>query len=218
MTKLIALAIGMTGTFYSNGQSAGQSAEITRIWSETCVNIKITSGAGFGAPDPTSVFVPPLDTPADRHPAGYYFLPDAFVAAAKTAPYVKEAAADLSALRVKLKSGEYDGADIMAAWIAIDELIARRQAEAAPSGTEGVVAAKPDRPLSFGERAVGLQFNPSNQTAVYQCKSKFAALIDQLEARRQSTTDGEVKRLCSIAITEAQTAQMWAVKALTWES
>jgi hypothetical protein len=85
-------------------------------------------------------------------------------------------------------------------------------------GTEGIVAAHPDRPMSFGERAVGLQFNPSNQTAVYQCKSKFAALIDQLEACRQSTTDGEVKRLCSIAITEAQTAQMWAVKALTWES
>lgn len=85
-------------------------------------------------------------------------------------------------------------------------------------GTEGIVAANPDRPMSFGERAVGLQFNPSNQTAVYQCKSKYAALIDQLEARRQSTTDGEVARLCSIAITEAQTAQMWAVKALTWNS
>lgn len=85
------------------------------------------------------------------------------------------------------------------------------------TGTEGIVAANPDRPMSFGERAVGLQFNPSNQTAVYQCKSKYAALIDQLEARRQSTDDGETKRLCSIAITEAQTAQMWAVKALTWK-
>lgn len=86
------------------------------------------------------------------------------------------------------------------------------------TSTEGVCAANPDRPLSYGERAVGLQFNPSNQTAVYQCKSRYASLIDQLEARRQSTSDGEVKRLCSIAITEAQTAQMWAVKALTWNS
>jgi hypothetical protein len=85
-------------------------------------------------------------------------------------------------------------------------------------GTEGIVAANPDRPLSFGERAVGLQFNPSNQTAVYRCKAGYASLIDQLEARRQSTTDGEVKRLCSVAITEAQGAQMWAVKALTWSS
>ena len=83
-------------------------------------------------------------------------------------------------------------------------------------GTEGIVAAHPERPMSFGEKAVGLQFNPSNQTAVYQCKSRYASLIDQLEARRQSTSSPEVKRLCSIAITEAQTAQMWAVKALTW--
>lgn len=87
MSKVIALAIGMTGTFFAaETGGAGQRAEITRIWSETCVNIKITSGAGFGAPDPTSVFVPPLDTPAERHPAGYYFLPDAFVAAALAEP------------------------------------------------------------------------------------------------------------------------------------
>jgi len=34
---------------------------------------------------------------------------------------------------------------------------------------------------------------------------------------RSTTTSGEVKRLCSVAITEAQTAQMWAVKAITWQ-
>jgi len=32
-----------------------------------------------------------------------------------------------------------------------------------------------------------------------------------------STTSPEVKRLASIAITEAQGAQMWAVKAITWK-
>lgn len=81
-----------------------------------------------------------------------------------------------------------------------------------------VVTIDTDPPLSFGDRAVGLSFNPSQDPAVKACKTRYAALIDQLEARRQSTTDGEVKRLCSIAITEAQTAQMWAVKALTWAS
>jgi len=30
---------------------------------------------------------------------------------------------ELKALRVRLKTGEYDGADIMQAWIAIDDLI-----------------------------------------------------------------------------------------------
>lgn len=74
-----------------------------------------------------------------------------------------------------------------------------------------------DPPLSFGDRAVGLSFNPSQDPAVKACKTRYASMIDQLEARRQSATDGEVKRLCSIAITEAQTAQMWAVKALTWQ-
>jgi len=34
---------------------------------------------------------------------------------------------------------------------------------------------------------------------------------------RNSSTSGEQKRLCSVAITEMQTAQMWAVKALTWK-
>jgi len=32
-----------------------------------------------------------------------------------------------------------------------------------------------------------------------------------------TTESGETKRLCSVAITELQTAQMWVVKALTWK-
>ena len=34
---------------------------------------------------------------------------------------------ELGFLRTKLKSGEYDGVDIMQAWIAIDELIELRE-------------------------------------------------------------------------------------------
>jgi hypothetical protein len=38
--------------------------------------------------------------------------------------------ADLQAVRTRLKTGEYDGTDIMRAWIAIDELLlARKDAE-----------------------------------------------------------------------------------------
>lgn len=85
-----------------------------------------------------------------------------------------------------------------------------------PTGTEGIVAANPDRPMSFGEKAVGLSFNPSGDTAVYQCKSAFARVIDQMNDLRAASTDPEVKRMTSVAITEAQAAQMWAVKAITW--
>lgn len=69
---------------------------------------------------------------------------------------------------------------------------------------------------TFGERAVGLSFNPSGDDAVAACKREFAVAIDRMNDLRNSTENPEVKRMASVAITEAQTAQMWAVKALTW--
>lgn len=74
-----------------------------------------------------------------------------------------------------------------------------------------------DQDLTFGEKAVGLTFNPSNDKNVEKCKKAFALVIDNLNNLRESTHDAEVNRMCSIAITEAQTAQMWAVKAITWK-
>ena len=69
---------------------------------------------------------------------------------------------------------------------------------------------------SFGEKAVGLSFNPSGDAAVDEIKRLYARVIDHMHARRGSAGSGEAARLYSIAITEAQAAQMWAVKALTW--
>lgn len=73
------------------------------------------------------------------------------------------------------------------------------------------------RKLTYGEMAVGLTFNPSNDDAVAQCKAEFARVIDRMNDLRNSTDNAEVKRMASVAITEAQTAQMWAVKAITWK-
>ena len=74
-----------------------------------------------------------------------------------------------------------------------------------------------NRELTFGEKAVGLMFNPGGSDAVGQCKAEFAAVIDRMHQLRNTSGDPEVKRMASVAITEAQTAQMWAVKALTWK-
>lgn len=74
-----------------------------------------------------------------------------------------------------------------------------------------------DRIITFGERAVGLSFNPSQNPEVYHAKRLSAEIIDMMDQLRQRTSDPEVKRMCSVAITEAQTAQMWAVKAITWK-
>jgi len=73
------------------------------------------------------------------------------------------------------------------------------------------------REITYGEKAVGLTFNPSNDDNVSACKAGFAILINMMNDLRNSTDDPEVKRMCSVAITEAQTAQMWAVKAITWK-
>ena len=70
--------------------------------------------------------------------------------------------------------------------------------------------------MTFGEKAVGISFNPSGDDAVARCKNEYAAVIDTMHELRETTDNPEVKRMASVAITEAQTAQMWAVKALTW--
>lgn len=73
-----------------------------------------------------------------------------------------------------------------------------------------------ERELSYGEKAVGISFNPSGDDMVLQIKAAYAEMIDILDGKRKSTESWEAKRLLSIAITEAQSAQMWAVKAFTW--
>lgn len=71
------------------------------------------------------------------------------------------------------------------------------------------------RPLTYGEKAVGITFNPSSMPEVDIIKWYYAAIIDQLNAAREVAWPGEKSRLLSIAITQAQDAQMWAVKAIT---
>lgn len=71
--------------------------------------------------------------------------------------------------------------------------------------------------LSFGQKAVGINFNPGGHPEVNYNKVQYASIIDQMNNLRNESTSPEQKRLCSVAITEAQAAQMWAVKAITWQ-
>lgn len=73
------------------------------------------------------------------------------------------------------------------------------------------------RELSYGEKAVGLTFNPSNDANVQKIKELYAQIIDTCNDLRTQSGQGEKGRLLSVAITEAQTAQMWAVKGTTWQ-
>lgn len=79
-----------------------------------------------------------------------------------------------------------------------------------------------NKELTYGEKAVGLSFNPGNNPDVDKIKKLSAELINIMDDLRKSqntlhdSKGSEGQRLCSIAITELQTAQMWAVKAITW--
>lgn len=71
--------------------------------------------------------------------------------------------------------------------------------------------------LTYGQRAVGLNFNPDGAESVRIAKQGCADLIDQIHKIELSTNDPETKRMAAIAIDKLQTAQMWAVKVITWQ-
>ncbi len=82
--------------------------------------------------------------------------------------------------------------------------------------------------LSYGQKAVGLNFNPGGDKKVSHQKILYAGVIDALkqELDKEPTygvegdTDmhvySERGQLLIEAIRQAQTAQMWAVKAITF--
>ena len=74
------------------------------------------------------------------------------------------------------------------------------------------------RELTFGEDAVGLKFNPSGNEKVDKIKNLYAEVIDLLNEERsngESNRHPEKNRILSYAITDAEKAQMSAVKGLT---
>ena len=66
--------------------------------------------------------------------------------------------------------------------------------------------------MTFGERRVGVDFNPSGSTMVDTIKGKAADLIDGLETAGFNEP-GEVARLKVLARTDIESAAHWAVKA-----
>jgi hypothetical protein len=72
--------------------------------------------------------------------------------------------------------------------------------------------------LSYGEKAVGLTFNPSGDATVNEIKSLYAKIIDICNSARAEAGQIEKNRHLSVAITDAETAQMRAVKGITFAS
>jgi hypothetical protein len=72
--------------------------------------------------------------------------------------------------------------------------------------------------LSYGQKAVGLTFNPSGDENVQKVKELYAQIIDLLIVTPVSNSDVSIKgRILGRALNEAIGAQMWAVKAITFK-
>lgn len=76
---------------------------------------------------------------------------------------------------------------------------------------------QPNEKPSFGDLAVGRSFNPSGSSRVDRLKALYAEIIDICNVARSEDVPPEAKRHWSVAITDAETAQMRAVKAATWK-
>lgn len=83
---------------------------------------------------------------------------------------------------------------------------------------------EPQRQLTFGEKAVGISFNPGGKPEVNSIKQLAADLIDELNNQRQAAkgdgsavVNGEIQAQYTLAIRSIQEGQMWGVKAATWQ-
>lgn len=73
-----------------------------------------------------------------------------------------------------------------------------------------------EKELTIGEKAVGLNFNPANDPKVQEIKVMCAKLIDMVD--QACDLESPINRkIRDGAITALITAQMWAVKAITWK-
>lgn len=79
--------------------------------------------------------------------------------------------------------------------------------------------AQNERPMTAGEIAVGMKFNPSGDDTVAKLKALFAEAFDIVE-QAVPADDGTIptarkRKMRDAALHELISAQMWAVKVVT---
>jgi hypothetical protein len=68
--------------------------------------------------------------------------------------------------------------------------------------------------MTLGEKRCHINFNLSSDDKIGTFKRMMADAIDFCQEELLATEDGEAKRCFSIAMTELETAQMYAVKGI----
>lgn len=74
-----------------------------------------------------------------------------------------------------------------------------------------------ERQMTYGEKMVGLNFNPGGDAKVTDLKKLFAEIVDICADELADLTDNnEASLIWREAIMRSLDAQMWTVKAATW--
>lgn len=79
---------------------------------------------------------------------------------------------------------------------------------------------QPQRELTYGEKAVGITFNPGGMPEVNKIKQLAAALIDEINDQRTKAKEaGNGEKIAQFTLAERriQEGQMWGVKSATWQ-
>lgn len=88
----------------------------------------------------------------------------------------------------------------------------------ADTATEARANEETQRELTFGEKAVGLQFNPSGDKKVQSIKEHMAAVLDIVhEGNGTASSEALGYDLDKLAVGQVVLAQMAAVKAITFQ-
>jgi len=91
------------------------------------------------------------------------------------------------------------------------------------TNVEGTSVEEEDQSLTYGQKAVGLSFNPSGDPTVVKIKQLYAEIIDLVhELKDPVGLSDDGKKLYVDIVNDAhslaRSAQMMAVKAATWQA
>lgn len=75
---------------------------------------------------------------------------------------------------------------------------------------------EPKAELTYGQKLVGLNFNPSNDPTVQDLKEKAAAFLDAIHDVPSEQINVTKQTFLKKAVEDIISAQMFAVKAATW--
>lgn len=70
--------------------------------------------------------------------------------------------------------------------------------------------------LTYGQKLCGVNFNPTQDPLIADIKQRFADITDILIDKAEEADSSGKQHMLTLAINELVTAQMWAIKAVTW--